>query len=165
LTEACLGVGELVGVCGCGWGLPGRLHLLEVGWLAGRSGAQYTIRKDGKFRGSDGSGRACLARLGSACECAWGEILCAGVSRVTVALNLNARRHHARSVEKEGPQAGCHSRSFTKRKIDPTPVPVSILLSFPWLLAPGGSVGGWRRATYGLTSPQDHTVGSHHSHP
>jgi hypothetical protein len=137
----------------------------RVGWLAGRSGAQYTIRKDGKFRGSDGSGRACLARLGSACECAWGEILCAGVSRVTVALNLNARRHHARSVEKEGPQAGCHSRSFTKRKIDPTPVPVSILLSFPWLLAPGGSVGGWRRATYGLTSPQDHTVGSHHSHP
>ena len=68
------------------------------------------------------------------------SVLCAGVSRVTVALNLNARRHHARSVKKEGPQAGCHSRSFTKRKIDPTatPVPVSILLSFPchgcWLL-------------------------------
>ena len=149
-------------VCvGVGGDCQGGFTCLES-WLVGGSVGR-SIRKDGKFRGSDGSGRACLARLGSACECAWGEILCAGVSRVTVALNLNARRHHA--LCGEGPQAGCHSRSFTKRKIDPTPVPVSILLSFPWLLAPGGSVGGWRRATYGLTSPQDHTVGSHHSHP
>ena len=155
---------RLVGVCG--WVGTAREASLAWSWLVGGSVGR-SIRKDGKFRGSDGSGRACRARLWGLRVSVPGVRFCVlVVSRVTVALNLNARRHHA--LCGEGPQAGCHSRSFTKRKIDPTPVPVSILLSFPWLLAPGGRVGGWRGATYGLTSPQDHTVktvGSHHSHP
>ena len=47
-------------------------------------------------------------------------------------------------------QAGFNSRSATKRKFDPTPVPVSILLSFPWLLGADMDGGEWH------TSPQGH---------
>ena len=43
------------------------------------------------------------------------------------------------------------SRSATKRRFDPTPVPVSLLLSFPWLLGAGRDGGEWH------TSPHIHS--------
>ena len=50
-------------------------------------------------------------------------------------------------------EVGCNRSSDTKRKFHPTPVPLSLILGFPWLLGTGIDEREWLPAPWGHRQP------------
>ena len=92
---------SVTGRMGLGFGrLSGRTGAMR-GWLAGVEDWLVVGRPrlcslggsvgSGRLRGSDGPDRACLARLGSACDCVCLECVCVGRSPLKDRLQLTSR--------------------------------------------------------------------------